>query len=248
MKKQEKQVSHKPSYRIVILIILLLLTIAFLVWLLLRPQSGAKRTPTGNVDTFNININCSCGPSKTGDGDDDCDKDGDGKQDDSVISYYGSITDRQITANSDDGIIVFAEDADGKYSYERSLRIFENVAFEYTNKIAPGVSNSYDFRVRNITVTPINYNVSFEENSEYAINLRYRLKRNGIYIIGDEDNWVSASELASAMTYLSGNAKDEYTLDWEWPYEGGTDAADTEAGEEMTSEYTLGIKIVFEEA
>ena len=76
----------------------------------------------------------------------------------------------------------------------------------------------------------------------------YRLRRNGSYIIGDNDTWVRASELESALWNLSGNGTDNYTLDWEWPYEGGTDVADTEAGEKMASEYSLGIKITFGEA
>ena len=238
--KEEKQ---KRGYGIVLFIILLLLTIAFLVWLLLRPQSGAKRIPTGNVDIFNINISCSCGPDKKDDKDDDeeeCD-------DPPIISYWGDINNKNNTTVHDDGVI-YVDDDNGRYEYQRDLRIFENAAFQYTNKIAPGVSNSYDFRVHNIAVQAINYNIVFEEKTEYAINLRYRLRRGSDYVAGDETTWVSASELASAMTRLAGDSTDSYTLDWEWPYEGGTDAADTEAGEKMASEYSLGIKITFEEA
>jgi hypothetical protein len=94
----------------------------------------------------------------------------------------------------------------------------------------------------------VRYNIVFAEDSEYAINLKYRLKEGGSYVVGSDSEWVSASELSSALTYLAGNSTDSYTLDWEWPYEGGVDAADTEAGEKMTSEYSLGIKINFEEA
>ncbi len=245
-----EQAEKKHGYKVALLIILLLLTIALLVWLLLRPQSGAKRIPTGNVDIFNIDISCSCGPAKK----DDDDKKEDGEEDDcdeddirSIIRYSGIVNNRPSTTVNDDGI-VYVDDDNGWYIYQRELKIFENAAFQYTNKIAPGVSNSYDFRVHNTTLKAINYSVVFEENSEYAINLRYRLRREGNYVVGSETEWVSASELASAMKYLSSNSTDNYTLDWEWPYEGGTDDADTEAGESMTSEYRLGIKITFEEA
>jgi hypothetical protein len=94
----------------------------------------------------------------------------------------------------------------------------------------------------------VRYAIEFSEDSEYAVNLRYRLKRGGSYVVGSDSSWVSASELATAMNYLGGNSVDSYTLDWEWPYEGGVDAADTEAGEKMTSDYRLDIKINFEEA
>ena len=244
-KLMTEQVEEKRGYRAALIIILLLLTIAFLVWLLLRPQSGAKRIPTGNVDIFNINVNCSCGPAKKDDkeDEDDCDDD----DNSAIISYSGLINNRKNTTVHDEGI-VYADDNNGWYVYQRDLKIFENVAFQYTSKIAPGVSNSYDFRVHNTTLKAINYSINFEETSEYAINMHYRLKREGNYVVGDDDTWVSASELISAMKYLSSNSTDNYTLDWEWPYEGGTDVADTEAGEKMASEYSLGIKITFEEA
>jgi hypothetical protein len=48
------------------------------------------------------------------------------------------------------------------------------------------------------------------------------------------------------MKYLLDDEVDSYTLDWKWPYEGGTDAADTKAGEKAT-DYRLGVKISFEE-
>lgn len=237
-----EQAEEKRGYKAALVIILLLLTIALLMWLLLRPQPSAKRIPTGNVDIFNIDVSCSCGPAKKDDKEDDEDD-----CDSAIISYSGIINNHKNTTVRDEGI-VYVDDDNGWYIYQRDLKIFENAAFQYTSKIAPGVSNSYDFRVHNTTLKAINYSVNFEETSEYAVNLRYRLKREGNYVVGDDDTWVSAGELVSAMKYLSSNSTDNYTLDWEWPYEGGTDVADTEAGEEMTSEYSLGIKITFEEA
>ena len=77
----------------------------------------------------------------------------------------------------------------------------------------------------------------------------YRLKRGGEYIVGNDSTWVKASDLSlSALKLLSKDGVDSYTLDWMWPYEGGVDGADTTAGENMTSEYSLGIKINFEES
>lgn len=236
-----KREERERGYKAALFIILLLITIGFLVWLLLRPKTDASKTPTGNIDIFNININCVCGPDKKDDG--DCDEDPG-----EIVSYSGTVNGRYGSSIRDHGT-VYVDDVNGWYDYQRNIHIFENPAFEYTNVIAPGVSNSYDFQVHNTTMTAIVYKVEFEENSEYAINMRYRLKRRaGEYIVGDDETWVTASELASGLAYLSGESTDEYTLDWEWPYEGGTDEADTLAGEEMVSEYSLGIKIGFEEA
>ena len=128
------------------------------------------------------------------------------------------------------------------------MRIFENAAFQYTSVIAPGVSNSYNFKVHNETKNAIRYSILFDEDSEYNINMVYRLKRGGEYIVGSDTEWVRADRLTSALKLLGNDAVDNYTLDWKWPYDGGTDAADTKAGEKMTSKYSLGIKVNFEEA
>jgi hypothetical protein len=226
----------------VVIILLLLITIGVLIWLLLKPQPEPDKIPTGNVDVFNIDISCVCDKDEDG----ECDKKDD-EEDENQISYSGIINNRHNTTVRDDGI-VYADDANGRFVYQKDLDIFRNAAFEYTTKIAPGVSNSYDFKVHNTMKRGVRYNIVFAEDSEYAINLKYRLKEGGSYVVGSDSEWVSASELSSALTYLAGNSTDSYTLDWEWPYEGGVDAADTEAGEKMTSEYSLGIKINFEEA
>ena len=162
--------------------------------------------------------------------------------------YSGSTINGQTDTNVDDDGIVYVDDKNGWYVYQKNLQIFQNAAFEYTNKIAPGVSNSYDFKVHNETKKSIRYNVQFEEESEYPVNMLYRLKRGGSYVVGDESTWVSANDLTvSALKILASDGIDTYTLDWKWPYEGGKDAADTTAGQNMTSEYSLGIKINFEE-
>ena len=127
------------------------------------------------------------------------------------------------------------------------MKIFENPAFAYTDKIAPGVSNSYDFKIHNETENAIRYNIEFEENSEYAINMLYRLRRDGAYVIGSDTEWVSANELVSSFKRLAMDGVDSYSLDWEWPYESGRDALDTEIGEKMVSKYSLNIKVNFEE-
>ena len=127
------------------------------------------------------------------------------------------------------------------------MNIFENAAFEYANKIAPGVSNSYNFKVHNETENTIRYDIEFVEDSEYAINMLYRLRCGNEYVAGSDSEWLSASELATVLRELPMDGVDSYTLDWEWPYESGRDSLDTEIGEKMVSEYSLEIKINFEE-
>ena len=75
----------------------------------------------------------------------------------------------------------------------------------------------------------------------------YRLKREGSYVVGSDSVWVSADELITTMKTLQMDSTDTYTLDWKWPYESDRDSLDTQIGESMVSEYSLEIKINFEE-
>ena len=245
----EKKGERKSNKGLVAIIIVLLIMIGVLLWLLLRPVPKPDRIPTGNVEYFDIRIGVIC---RNADGsscfDDEDDfiphiTPGHRKANNGEEKKINGETDTEVEREG----IVYVDDRNGRYVYQKSLKIFENAAFEYTNKIAPGVSNSYDFKVHNETENAIRYNIEFEENSEYAINMRYRLKSDGAYVVGNDTKWVSASELASAFKELAVDGIDGYTLDWEWPYESGRDALDTEIGEKMVSEYSLAIKINFEE-
>ena len=230
-------------------VIVLLITVGVLLWLLLRPMPKPDRIPTGNVEYFDIRIGVIC---RNVDGsscfDDDDDfiphiTPGRRKADGGEEKKINGETDTDVEREG----IVYVDDINGRYIYQKSLKIFENAAFEYTNKIAPGTSNSYDFKVHNETENAIRYNIEFEENSEYAINMLYRLKRDGKYVVGGNDEWVGADKLVSAFKELAVDGIDSYTLDWEWPYESDRDVLDTEIGEKMVSEYGLAIEINFEE-
>ena len=85
------------------------------------------------------------------------------------------------------------------------------------------------------------------ENTEYSINLKYRLKRNNTYVIGNDNTWVSANELKTEFNNINANASDNYSLDWQWVYDDGKDNEDTVVGENMTSNYKLNIRFYFEQ-
>lgn len=247
MEKQERRNSNRF---LVVTTIILLIIVGILLWLLLVPTNNPERIPTGRVDEFNIRIGVPCRDEN----DPDCRND-----EDNYIPYVtpgrrraNGNEEKKVNGKTDTEVqregIIYVDDKNGRYVYQKTLKIFENPAFEYTNKIAPGVSNSYDFKVHNETENTIRYNIEFSEESEYAIFMRYRLKRAGKYVVGSDSKWVGANELVSALKELPIDGVDAYTLDWEWPYESGRDELDTEIGEKMTSEYCLKIKINFEEA
>lgn len=216
-----------------------------------KVDNDKPSTPTGNTEVFNIGINCSC---KESDG--TCDNNEKENNTENKTNNKGTsnnIISKQDQNNNDipvynpetdDKVLdkVFVDDINGDYIYQNKLDIFNNPAYEYTNKIAPGVGNSYDFKVHNQNANTIVYKMTVSEESEYKVNLKYRLIKNGSYIIGNDDTWVSASELKTNMAQLAGNEEDSYRLDWKW----FDHEKDTEAGENMTSTYKLNIRFDFE--
>ena len=68
------------------------------------------------------------------------------------------------------------------------------------------------------------------------------------YVIGDDNNWVTAEQLKTEFSRLSSNNNDSYMLDWKWEYEAGRDDVDTYIGENMTDEYKLSIIFYVEQA
>ena len=133
------------------------------------------------------------------------------------------------------------------YLYQQNLAIFENAAFEYKDKIAPGVSNTYNFVVHNSSEMNLKYYIEMYEESEYDVNMKYRLKKANQYVIGDDSTWVTADQLKTEFSNIGISTSDSYSLDWKWEYEDGVDDKDTLAGEKMTSDYKLNIRVHFEE-
>lgn len=185
---------------------------------------------TGNVDIFNIDIHCKSNDSCPSD------NNGDNKDNNGDIPVFNEDDDKILGK-------IFVDDQNGNYIYQQNLNIFNNAAFEYTNKIAPGVSNTYNFKTNNTSNKDFTYYVEMYEESEYKINLKYRLKRNGSYVVGNDSKWVTAEELKTEYTRLNHGESDNYSLEWKWFDD--NDALDNAAGENMTSEYKLNIRFYF---
>ena len=215
---------NKGHIKFWIIIILLIIIILILLYFVRFGKIQNNLVPTGNVDVFDINVNCDC-----------IDKDNDDS-----LPVFNEDEDKKVLGQ------VFVNDKNGNYIYQKKLEIFNNAAFEYTNKIAPGSSNTYHFVVHNSTDTKLQYYLQMYEQSEYNINLKYRLKRNNNYIIGNENNWVNVNELKTAFSKINFGTSDSYSLDWKWEYEDGNDIQDTFVGENINSMYELNIRFYFE--
>ncbi len=186
--------------------------------------------PTGNVDIFDISVQDECNNH-------DCSEE-DKKRIKEQYPIFNEETDKKKYDQ------VFVDDKNGDYLVQEHLNVFNNAAFEYRNKIAPGVSNTYQFVAHNSTNMRLNYYFEMFEESEFHINMKYRLKKNNKYIIGDKNNWVNADELKTDFSLIEKRSHDKYSLEWKWFDD---DANDTIIGENMNSFYKLSIRFYFEQ-
>ena len=228
-----------------ILVVLLIILILLLIFpIRFGKTNNDSLIPTGNVDVFEIGIGC-CNKCNNTEPKATIPVIDEGKNpefnggNNSTIPVFNEEEDYNVLGK------VFVDDKNGNYIYQKNLDIFNNAAFQYTNKIAPGVSNTYQFVVHNSSTSAVMYNIKMYEDISYTINMRYRLKRNNQYVIGSDNTWVKADELSTSLKVLKGLSADNYTLEWKWFDD---DVNDTIAGKNMTDTYKLNIRFYFESA
>ena len=128
-------------------------------------------------------------------------------------------------------------DSELVWDEENELQIFKNPVYKMKKIIAPGSTNSYQFYIKNQADCNIDYELTFEEDNPYDINMKYRLKVNDQPI---SDEWVSITDIARIVQNLNHGEEDNYYLEWKW-FEGDND---TEIGSNIKSYYHLSIQIV----
>ncbi len=117
----------------------------------------------------------------------------------------------------------------------KRLRIFSNQAYEYFSKIAPGVSNSYDFVIKNNNDFPVLVDISMKEVNPYSINMEYKLRSENSFLAGSSFKYVSVKKLSQKNIYLKAHSSKLYSLDWKWIDSDN----DTEIGEAVDANYKL---------
>ena len=197
---------RKSTISWIIIVILIIIIILLCLTKCSKKDSNNDnyQTKTGNTDVFNININCpkdECPIENKDDNDKNININNNKTNKNNDLTVFDEDTDKDIIGK------VFVDDNDGNYIYQQRLNIFSNAAFNYTNKIAPGVSNTYNFKTNNTSNESIKYYLEMYEESEYSINLKYRLRRNGSYIIDTND------------TIIGENMKNEYKLNIRFYFE-----------------------------
>jgi len=121
----------------------------------------------------------------------------------------------------------------------KQIDIFKNEYFNNNSIIAPGVSGKYNFTVENTSDSKFEYDLVFLEENPYKINMVYKLKVNGKYVVGNETEWVSYEKMNRAKVMLNATNTDLYTIEWKWE-----DAPnDTEIGQTEGANYKMNIRI-----
>lgn len=137
------------------------------------------------------------------------------------------------TSNIDEHVDI--SDSNIKWKQGTILKIFD------VEKIAPGDNGVYEFKVNNNTKYNVSYNIRFEENNKYHANVMYKLKRNGNYVVGNEETWKYYDKLNIENDKLTKGLKDEYILYWKWVDSSNDTAVGVAAQNNPDATYSLKI-------
>lgn len=241
--REENKRGGKSEYmkdRKIIFTIICLIIIVILLYFLIRHLGLINlKIPTGNVNIFDINFIEQGESNTTNDIGSLENLNGNYENSNNLNLYLTQNKDNQQNRLSEN-LAVY----DNQTVYENStpLKIFENKSYYVKNDlIAPESENSYQFIIRNNNDFAIRYSLGFKEDNQYNINMKYRLKQDGKYIIGDDNNWVTASDLIQEGVALANYSYNVYTLDWKW-FE-SDDKTDTKIGTNIEANYGLQINI-----
>lgn len=237
MENKKKKICNRNFLKILIIVFIILI---FILLSIVSSKFGKIDIPipTGNVDIFDINVCCNnqCDNKSTNTDDKNdtsVDSRGKTKSGSVIISDKYSKNDTDVTGTF--GVF----DDDIEWYDESELNIFKNYAYRIENMIAPGDSNTYNFIVRNNNQFPIKYTFKVSEDNKYNVNMKYRLKQNGHYVIGDSNHWVSYQELIVSDALISAKSKTLYSLDWKWV----DSSQDNYAGQAIDAIYKLLINV-----
>ena len=181
---------------------------------------------SGNVDIFEINCNHK---------DIDKDKNENNEENTDTSNEIGNI---DIDKNKPNKTGVIVSD-DYSIWENKKLRIFSNPAYQYTSKIAPNSSNSYVFVVRNNNDFDIVVDFDIVEENNYDINMKYKLRSKGTYLVENENTYEDVSKLNQQNITIKAKESISYILDWKWI----DSENDTEIGETIDTNYKLTINI-----
>ena len=152
----------------------------------------------------------------------------------------------------DDGVLgAYVQNADGSYvewTQNHTIDLFYNRTSGDRDKIAPGSSGYYLFRLENSRRSELRIQVELAENGVH-LPLTFTLTPLDAQGNPITEKAASGSLNGNSLTLNAAMAAGDtvtYRLDWVWPFE-GNDEKDTDAGGGTNLTYTLLMKIHAEE-
>lgn len=161
-----------------------------------------------------------------------------------IINNYSSNNNvnsdnnNEILENPEPVVIKVFEDGK-QWTQLANLNIFANPYFNDNNIIAPGIKHRYNFDIQNASNKKIIYFIKFKEENNKQINLKYRLKKNNEYVLGDNDKWIYINNQTTNNYILDGRSKEGYSLEWYWE----DSDRDTAVGQDKNVSYKIDIEI-----
>ena len=168
--------------------------------------------------------------------------------DDSLIYMKNSILEQafnnkiftNIDSNQFVGMInVYQKDIN--VTKDTPIDIFNNEKYEGKKIIAPRSKGSAKFGVKNVSNRDVIYDIKFSDLSAYLVNMKYKLKIDNIYIVGDENHYATIDQMQVKDITVIDGSNNIFTIEWYWEDD---DARDVIVGmAEGTQYYTLNLAI-----
>ena len=134
-----------------------------------------------------------------------------------------------MSALAQEPIFFIVEDTEERTSWTdyEDIPIFYNAQFG--DRLAlPGTKSSYRFRFVYNNEQAQRFSVTFRQENEYGIEMVYTLQRDGVYIAGSGEEYVTAPAMSFAEFTIEGESESLFELSWYWK---DNDPVDTTAGE-----------------
>lgn len=155
-----------------------------------------------------------------------------------IVTYILNVFDMAIY-NPYETKVIDISSKDKSWYKNENINLFQNLNKNGEKIIWPGKSGTYSFIISNDSSQDIHYKISMQDKNDKNINIKYRLKMNNTYIIGDENNWVSIDKMKLDNIYGLKDSKTIYALEWKWEDSDN----DTQIAKEGLATYTVYIDI-----
>ncbi len=156
-----------------------------------------------------------------------------------IKNYQDTVTKPEDNFGQNDNqnttdIIIDVLQGDLEIKKDTLLNIFNNEKFNGEKIIAPGSKGEFQFCIKNKTNGDISYDITFKDEMQYKVNMKYKLKLDNVYIKGNEETYQNLESINIKEIRVPKDSINIYTLEWYWEDD---DKNDTTIGEQEEKQY-----------